>query len=131
MDSSSGTSRYVLSIRWPGRRAFEQGPASEFVVAALDFTVHDRHNVIQAGAGRGRFAWAHRLPQQLGLRAIVGNEALSAAQMKYRLERGLSPTDLGWWEAAGVARELARYDVLSQVERWAQGESQALRTDVS
>jgi hypothetical protein len=131
MDSSSGTSRCVLNIRWPGRRAFEQGPASEFVLADLDFTVHDRNKVIQAGVGRGRFAWAHRLPQQLGLRALVGNDALSTAQMKHRFEKGLCPTDLGWWEAAGVARELARYDVLAQVERWAQAAMSARKADVS
>jgi uncharacterized protein DUF2726 len=131
MDSSSGTSRYVLNVRWPGRRTFEKGPASEFVLAALDFTVHDRNSVIQAGVGRGRFAWAHRLPQQLGLSALVGNEVLSTAQMRHRFEQGLCPTDLGWWEAAGVARELARYDVLTQVERWADREARALKTDVS
>jgi hypothetical protein len=131
MDSSSGTSRHVLSFRWPGRRTFEEGPASEFVVADLDFTVHDRNNIMHAGVGRGRFAWAHRLPQQLGLSALVGNDVLSTAQMKHRFEKGLCPTDLGWWEAAGVARELARYDVLSQVERWAQGVASARRADVS
>jgi hypothetical protein len=131
MDSSSGKSRYVLNIRWPGRRTFEQGHASDFVLADLDFTVHDRNIVIQTGVGRGRFAWAHRLPQQPGLSALVGNDVLSAAQMRYRFERGLSPTDLGWWEAAGVARELGRYDVLSQVERWAKREVQALKSDVS
>jgi hypothetical protein len=131
MDSSSGTSRYVLNIHWPGRRAFEQGPASEFVIADLDFTIHDRSNLIHTGMGRGRFAWAHRLPQQVGLRALFGNPVLSTAQMKHRLEKGLCPTDLGWWESAGVARELARYDVLSQVERWAQSALSARRADIS
>jgi hypothetical protein len=131
MDSSSGRSRYVLNMHWPGRRTFEQGLASEFVLADLDFTVHDRNNVVQAGVGRGRFAWAHRLPQQPGLRALVGNKKLSTAQMRHRFERGLCPTDLGWWESAGVARELARYDVLSQVERWAQGSVSARKADVS
>jgi hypothetical protein len=131
IDSSSGTSRYVLTITWPGRRSFEEGPASEFVVTECDFTVHDRVKVIQTGVGRGRFAWAHRLPQQLQLSAFVTNGILTAAQMRYRVERGLSPTNLGWWEAAGVARELARFDVLSQVERWAQREARALKTYVS
>jgi hypothetical protein len=122
IDSSTGTSRYVLNVRWPGRRSFEQGPASEFVVSECDFTVHDRRDIVRAGVGRGRFAWAHRLPQQLELKAPVANELLTAEQMKYRIERGLSPMNLGWWESAGVTRELARYDVLSQVERWAKWE---------
>jgi len=131
MDSSSGTSRYVLNIRWPGRRSFEEGPASELVVTELDFTVHDRTRAIHSGVGRGRFAWAHRLPQQLQLTTFVGNEILTAAQMRYRVQRGLSPTNFGWWEAAGVARELARYDVLSQVERWAEGLVPAQKADIS
>jgi uncharacterized protein DUF2726 len=130
MDSSFGTSRYVLSIRWPGRRTFEQGPASEFVVTESDFTVHDRNNVIRAGVGRGRFAWAHRLPGQLWLSPMRANTILTAGQLAYRLERGLSPTNLGWWESAGVARELALYDVLSQVELWAQREMPAQKVDV-
>jgi hypothetical protein len=131
MDSSSGTSRYVLNIGWPGQRTYEKGPASEFVLTDLEFTVHDRSDVIQEGVGRGRFAWAHRLPQQPGLRALVGNDVLSTAQMRHRFEQGLCPTDLGWWESAGVARELARYDVLSQVERWAQSVLPARKADVS
>jgi hypothetical protein len=131
MDSSFGTSPYVLNIRWPGRRTFEKGPASDFVLADLDFTVHDRSRVIQAGVGRGRFAWAHRLPQQMGLRALVGNDLLSTAQMWHRFEQGLCPTDLGWWESAGVARELARYDALTQVERWAQSVVSTRKADVS
>jgi len=128
MDSSFGTSRYVLNIGWPGHRTFEQGPASEFVVTDYDFTVHDRTKVVWAGMGRGRFAWAHRLPQQIGLAAIGANAILTAEQMAYRIARGLSPTDLGWWEAAGVARELARHDALSQVERWAELEAAGLRS---
>jgi len=131
MDSSFGAARFVLSISWPGRRTFEEGPASEFVVSECDFTVHDRAKVVLAGGGRGRFAWAHRLPQQLRLAVFGGNEILTAAQMRYRLERGLSPTNLGWWEAAGVARELALYDALSQVERWAQREVSLRKADVS
>jgi hypothetical protein len=131
IDSSSGTSRFVLNIRWPGRRTFVEGAASEFVVTELDFTVHDRTDVLQMGVGQGRFAWAHRLPQQLQLTTFVGNEILTAAQMRYRIQRGLSPTNFGWWEAAGVARELARYDVLRQVERWAQREMPAQKAEVS
>lgn len=130
MDPSNGTSRYMLNIRWPGRRIFEKGPASEFVLADLNFTVHDRSNVIHTGVGRGRFAWAHRLPQQMGLSALVGNDLLSTAQMWHRFEQGLCPTDLGWWESAGVARELARYDALTQVEHWVQGAASARKADV-
>jgi hypothetical protein len=131
VDSSYGRSRYVVSISWPGRRTFEEGPASQFVVTECDFTVHDRTNVIRGGVGCGRFAWAHRLPQQLQLSEFVTNDILTAAQMRYRVERGLSPTNLGWWEAAGVARELARYDVLSQVERWARHDMTMSKAEVS
>jgi len=89
-------------------------------VSECDFTIHDRANVVHASAGRGRFAWAHRLPVRVELSAIMGNDYLTAEQIKYRIERRLSPIDLGWWESSGVARELALYDALSQVERWAQ-----------
>ncbi len=118
MDSSSGTSRYVLHVGWPGRRSFDEGPASQFVVSERDFSVHDRTDLLHGGVGRGRFAWAHRLPERTELNAVVANQVLTAEQIKYRLERRLSPVDLAWWEASGVARELALYDALSQVERW-------------
>lgn len=118
MDFSLGVSRLVLHIRWPGRRSYETAPASEYLVTECDFTIHDRKNVLHAGTGRGRFAWAHRLPERVELPWLVANDLLTVAQMRYRIERKLSPLNLGWWQAAGVSRELATYDALLQVERW-------------
>jgi hypothetical protein len=129
MDSSSGGSRLVASVQWPGKRTFELAPASEFAVSHCDFTVHDRSRVVHTGVGIGRFAWAHRLPEQLDALSVVrSNNSYSAAQIRLRLERRLSPLDTGWWESAGVARELARYDALSQVEQWARHEARAVRS---
>lgn len=120
MDSSSGTSPYVLNVRWPGHSRFEESLASEFVVSERDFSVHDRTELLYAGTGRGRFAWAHRLPEHAVLDSVADNGLLTAEQIRFRIEQRLSPLDLDWLEASGVARELALYDALSHVERWAE-----------
>jgi hypothetical protein len=119
IDLSLGTSRFVLNMSWPGRRSFQTAPASEFLITDCDFTIHDRKRVVHAGTGHGSFAWAHRLPERVELPWLAPNDLLTVAQMRYRVQRRLSPLNLGWWQAAGVSRELATHDALSQVEAWA------------
>jgi len=115
---------YFVRVRWPGVQRFEEGGASQFVVSERKVEVYARGkpDTLFAATGRARFAWAHRLPDRVALGELMRTAFLAPEQVKYRLQQRLSPLDLDWLEASGVARELAAYNALSQVERWAERE---------
>lgn len=111
--SSWSTAPYFLEIAWPGRQPtpFESGRVSEFVVSERDFRVAARNRPADppfTSTGRARFAWAHRIETPPGRPSV---NPMSAPP-------GFAPIRL-WFDPWGAASELALYDALCQVERWA------------
>lgn len=98
--------QYVLSVlhsRALGPLAFRLGAACDYVVSGLDFRVAhiaDPTTWLLTGSAKAEFAWANRLPTRAGA------------------SPRLAPIDLPW-DAWGVARQLAEFSALRQVERWA------------
>lgn len=96
---------YVLSISWIGRQPprFREGRVSRFVVSEKDFTLFrpgQSSEPVFSGVGRAEFAFEHKMPA--GARVQP-----SGASRNFP------------WDPWGVAAELALYDALRQVERWA------------
>lgn len=113
--SSWAAAPYRFEIAWPGRQPmpFESGRISEFVISERDFRVTARNRPAQpllTSAGRARFAWAHRI-ETLPLGPGTSPTSMPPGFAAIRL----------WFDPWGAATELALYDALSQVERWANG----------
>jgi len=109
---------YCLEVQWPGQMpTFRDAAASEFVVSEIDVQLRDR---AAAGAcslsatGQARLAWAHKTRST----AAVPPHALMPSPDQLRA-LGLSVPDLPWLDPSAITDELAIYDALSQVERWA------------
>lgn len=109
---------YQLAVEWPGQLpTFEDSPVSEFAVSKVDVELRTRaatNATLFRATGQARFAWAHKTDSG----AAVPPHALipSPAQVK---ALGLFVPGLPWLDASAVAQELAIYDALSRVERWA------------
>lgn len=102
---------YLMDAKWPGRQPppFRDSAISRFVVSEREFRVTDRRQLsdppVFASVGRAEFAYAHWLPRRPG-------EEQHDAPVAFP------------WDSWGVAIELAMYDALGQVERWAAGNIQ-------
>ena len=92
--------RFVVEMPWPGRQPprMRQGRASDFVISERDFPLVARERLdppLFTGVGRAEFAAYNKLPD------------------------GKSVDIEFPWDPWGVASELAEFDALQQVERWA------------
>ncbi len=118
LESSWESAPYQLSVDWPGKQppVIEDSSVCEYVVSERMFRVGVRgeHEPPRYQDGsRGRFASALKLPVRPGRASLT--EPGPDQQEPRRF-----PTELPWLDPWGVARELALYDALSKVERWAE-----------
>lgn len=93
---------YGLDVKWPGKHELVETRATTYTVCQRPAVVRDRAaptSELFATTGRARFAFRHRI--------------------------GPGPTDfsvpeLPWLEPDWITMDLALYDALSKVERWAE-----------
>jgi hypothetical protein len=106
-----------LEVNWPAPvPSYHDGPVSEFTVSNVEVHLSRRESpdVLFRTTGQARFAWAHKTLSSSAIppHALI----LSAEQLR---AFGLFAPDLPWLDASAVAGELAIYNALSRVERWA------------
>jgi hypothetical protein len=119
LESSWQSAPFRLRVHWPGAEppAVDEGTVCDYVVSEREFTVRprDRSEEVFKGMGRARFACALKLPPRLGTRTAASATATKAPRHRSQV----FPIELSWLDPWGAARELALYDALVQVERWA------------
>lgn len=109
---------HVLEVEWPGPMpSFEDSAVSEYMVGRVEAGLLARDSpetYLLRATGEARFAWAHKTQSA----AVVQQHALIPTAEQIRA-LGLFAPNLPWLDAGSVADELAIYDALCQVERWA------------
>jgi uncharacterized protein DUF2726 len=108
---------YRLQVEWPAALpTFQDGAVSEFTVSKVEVRLsrRDSPEALFGTTGQARFAWAHKTRSSSAIppHALI----LSAEELR---ALGLFAPDLPWLDASAIADELAIYDALSKVERWA------------
>jgi hypothetical protein len=109
---------HLLEVEWPGPMpSFEDGEVSEFMIGKVQAGLIARRSPkihLLRTTGEARFAWAHKTQST----AVVQAHALIPTAEQVRA-LGLFAPSLPWLDASSVADELAIYDALVHVERWA------------
>ncbi len=111
---------YRLELDWPGKQTFEDGPTSEYVVVSVPGRLlpQGRSDAeLFTASGRARFAWANKIRPVARAGDATDRLRLTVAEWA---ERGLAPQVMPWLNPSAIASDIAMYQVLQRVERWAE-----------
>ena len=123
------TAPYRLEVLWPAEvPTLEDGRVSEDVVCETVVELRTRAEparYLLKTIGKARFGWAHKTNQAT---PTPPHSLIPSVDELRKL--GLAPIDLPWFEASGVADELATFNALLRVEDWTERNHLAMKTAV-